>query len=212
MRPIRLLFAAGLVLLAAAFAAPAFPGDKVSDRGLWLAHELDAMNVETKWIAGKHINWETGVPDGKPVSSHGRHTHCSAFVASFAKKLGIYILRPPEHGQILLANAQNEWLEEEGKAKGWRRVRDPVEAQKLANRGELVVASYHNHKDDKPGHIAIIRPASRSDAEIDADGPMSIQAGTVNSSAIPVRLGFAGHAHAWNGDEIDYYVHVVSPP
>jgi hypothetical protein len=200
------LFAAGFLT----FASPALADESVADKGRWLARQLDAMHVETKWIAGQHIDWRTGEPDGRPVSDEGRHTHCSAFVAAFAKKLGIYILRPPEHGQTLLANAQNEWLAEEGSEEGWRRVRDAVEAQALANKGELVVASYHNHRDDKPGHIAVIRPAALSRAEIEADGPMATQAATVNSSAIPVRLGFAGHIHAWNDDEIDYYAHAVS--
>ena len=80
----------------------------------------------------------------------GKHTHCSAFVAAFAKKLGIYILRPPEHGQVLLANAQNEWLPSAGAAQGWRAVSNALEAQALANSGVLVVASYHNHRTTSP--------------------------------------------------------------
>lgn len=206
MRTISLLLAAGLIALTTS----AHAGEAVSAKGLWLARQLDAMQVESKWIAGRHIDWETGEPDGRPERSHGRHTHCSAFVAAFAKKIGIYILRPPEHGQILLANAQNQWLAQDGADYGWRRVPGPAEAQALANAGELVVASYHNHKDDKPGHIAIIRPAALSLADIEADGSMAIQAGTVNSSAIRVRLGFAGHVHAWRDGEIDYYAHAVS--
>ena len=129
-----------------------------------------------------------------------------------AEKLGVYILRPPEHGQVLLANAQNEWLAAEGQSRGWRQVSDPVEAQSLANRGVLVVASYHSHNDEKAGHISIIRPAARSLGEIDADGPMSIQAGTVNSAAISVREGFTGHKHAWKDDEIEYYAHEIAKP
>jgi hypothetical protein len=185
-------------------------GDAPSGDGLRLARELDAMQVETKWIAGRHVDWQTGEPDGRPEKTQGRHTHCSAFVAAFAKKIGIYILRPPEHGQILLANAQSEWLASEGADYGWRRVPGPVEAQALANKGELVVASYRSHDDRKPGHIAIIRPAALSSSEIEADGPMSTQAGTFNSSAIRVRLGFSGHVRAWRDGEIDYYAHPVS--
>jgi hypothetical protein len=59
-------------------------------------------------------------------------------------------LRPPEHGQKLLANAQSEWLAEEGAARGWVRLADADQAQAAANRGLLVVASYHNHHDDRP--------------------------------------------------------------
>ena len=206
MKLICALLSAGLI----AFSAAAHASEAVSAKGLWLTQQLDAMGVETKWIAGHHIDWRTGEPDGRPERSHGRHTHCSAFVAAFAKKVGVYILRPPEHGQMLLANAQNEWLDQEGADSGWRRLRDAVQAQARANAGELVVASYHNRRDDKPGHIAIIKPAALSLPEIQADGPMSTQAGTVNSAAIRVRLGFAGHVHAWNDDEIDYYAHAVS--
>jgi hypothetical protein len=182
----------------------------VTPKGQWLASKLDQMGVETKWIAGAHIDWNTGLPDGKPETSSGRHTHCSAFVAAAAKRLGVYILRPPEHGQVLLANAQNEWLAEEGENDGWRPVDGPEQAQDLANRGVFVVASYHNHRDDKPGHIAIVRPSAKSAAQIDAEGPDVIQAGTVNSVSISVRAGFAGHVHAWNDNEIDYYAHEVS--
>jgi hypothetical protein len=179
----------------------------VTAKGQWLAGQLDQMGVETKWIAGAHIDWDTGLPDGRPEISSGRHTHCSAFVAAAAKRLGVYILRPPEHGQVLLANAQNEWLAEEGRSGGWRSVDGPEQAQNLANHGALVIASYHNHRDDKPGHIAIVRPSAKSDEQIAAEGPDVIQAGTVNSASISIRVGFAGHAHAWNDNEIDYFAH-----
>jgi hypothetical protein len=203
-----------MIALAAALLAPAlgFAADAttVSLNGQKLAQALDSMGVESKWIAGAHIDWETGLPDGRPERLPGRHTHCSAFVAAFAKTMGIYILRPPEHGQVLLANAQNEWLAGEGAAQGWRPVATAVEAQALANSGALVVASYHNHRDDKPGHIAIVRPAAMSPEAIVAAGPMVIQAGTVNSASIPAKDGFAGHIHAWRDNEIDYYAHDVT--
>jgi hypothetical protein len=203
-----------LVFAAALVAAPAigFAADvtTVSPQGQKLAQALDSMGVEGKWIAGAHIDWETGLPDGRPERMPGRHTHCSAFVAAFAKRLGIYILRPPEHGQVLLANAQNEWLAGEGAAQGWRPISSALEAQTLANAGVLVVASYHNHRDDKPGHIAIVRPAATNPEAIAAVGPMVIQAGTVNSASIPAKDGFAGHIRAWRDNEIDYYAHAVA--
>lgn len=211
MRPFARLLAAATLALSAALAGSAYADTlEVTPKGQQLAQLLDSLGVESKWIAGAHVDWRTGEPDGRPEKLPGKHTHCSAFVASAAEKLGIYILRPPEHGQVLLANAQNEWLETEGPAQGWRPVADAVEAQSLANRGVLVVASYHNHRDTKPGHISIIRPAARSPDDIAADGPLSIQAGMTNSASIPVRLGFAGHTHAWNGDEIEYYAHDVN--
>ena len=107
-----LFLAAVLLAFAGTFAHAA----DIAPDGVRLARFLDHSGVEHRWPAGVHIAWETGVPDGKPESGTGKHTHCSAFVAAEAKQLGIYILRPPEHGQILLANAQYEWLESEGRA------------------------------------------------------------------------------------------------
>lgn len=184
--------------------------DAISPRGHWLEQKLDQMGVETKWQAGVHVNWETGLPDGIPERLPGRHTHCSAFVAAAAKRLGSYILRPPEHGQVLLANAQNEWLASDGRDYGWRHVSDGLEAQRLANDGKFVVASYHNHYDNKPGHIAIVRPSAKSLSDIEREGPQLIQAGTVNSASISTKAGFAGHPSAWRDDEIVFYVHAAS--
>ena len=117
-------FCAFVVLVV--FAGAARPADTVTPQAQAVSKVLDAMGVESKWIAGEHVYWETGLPTGVPETSPGKHTHCSAFVAAAAKNLGVYILRPPEHGQKLLANAQNEWLAEEGAASGW---------VKLANAG-----------------------------------------------------------------------------
>jgi len=206
------LFALAAALLAGPALGFAADTTAVSPKGLWLARQLDSMGVESKWIAGAHIDWETGLPDGRPERMPGKHTHCSAFVAAAAKKLGVYILRPPEHGQVLLANAQNEWLAEDGAAEGWRPVGSALEAQALANSGVLVVASYLSHREDKPGHIAIVRPAAVAPEEIAAVGPTLIQAAVVNSASISAKEGFAGHVHAWRDNEIDYYAHDIPGP
>lgn len=171
---------------------------------------IDALDVESHWPAGVHVNWQTGVPDGKPEKTEGKHTHCSAFVAAAAKQAGIYILRPPEHGQILLANAQYDWLGAEGREKGWKEVADGNEAQRLANQGWFVVATYRNHKDNKPGHIAIVRPSDKSAAALAEEGPEITQAGGTNYRSTTVRKGFAGHPAAWKNHEVRYYVHAVS--
>ena len=93
-----------------------------TEAGDRLAAVLDGMDVESHWLAHEHVNWETGDPDkGADYEGPGNHTHCSAFAAAAAKKLGIYLLRPPEHGQVLLANAQSGWLESAaGRKSGWR--------------------------------------------------------------------------------------------
>ncbi len=170
---------------------------------------IDAMNVEQRWPAGEHVLWQNGMPDGKPEHGNGKHTHCSAFVAAAAKNLGVYILRPPEHGQVLLANAQYDWLASEGATKGWQPVRDAIEAQARANRGDFVVASYRNHHDDKPGHIAIVRPSEKSDAAIRAEGPEITQAGGTNYRDTNLQRGFAGHPSAWSNHEVRFYAHVI---
>lgn len=193
-----------------ALLSPALAGD-ISPAGQRLAQKLDSFDVEKHWPAHLHVNWETGDPDGKPEKGTGKHTHCSAFVASAAKQLGVYILRPPEHGQVLLANAQNEWLESEGAAQGWRHLKDGQEAEDEANKGELVVASYHNHHDNKPGHIAIVRPSTKNAAAIAEEGPDMVQAGEHNYNVVSAKKGFAGHPAAWRDHEIEYFAHDLAP-
>ncbi len=199
----------GFLAVAAPFAATAFAGN-ISPAGQALAQKLDGFQVETHWPAHLHVNWETGIPDGKPEKGTGVHTHCRAFVASAAKQLGVYILRPPDHGQVLLANAQNEWLESgDGEGAGWHPLKDGAEAQAAANKGDLVVASYHNHHDNKPGHIAIVRPSIKSAEAIAAEGPDMIQAGAQNYNVVSAKQGFAGHPAAWRNSEIEYYAHAL---
>jgi len=197
------------VLCCALAAAPALAGGITAD-GARLASFLDGTRVEELWPAGVHVAWETGVPDGRPEKTPGKHTHCSAFVAAAAKRLGVYILRPPEHGQVLLANAQYDWLAGEGAARGWREVRGGREAQESANRGLLVVATYRNRSDDKPGHIAIVRPSGKSPAQIGAEGPQITQAGGTNYLSTTLRQGFAGHPAAFGRREVRYYAHAVA--
>jgi hypothetical protein len=191
------------------FAGAARTADAITPQAQAMMQVLDAMGVESKWIAGQHVFWDTGLPTGVPETSPGKHTHCSAFVAAAAKALGVYILRPPQHGQMLLANAQNEWLAEVGTAQGWSKLADAGEAQAAANRGQLVVASYHNHHDDRPGHIAIVRAGAKTAEAIAAEGPDVIQAGSVNRTSISVKDAFKGHPAAWRDGEIVYYAHDV---
>ncbi len=195
------------IVVFATFGAQASP---VSPAGERLLRSLDSLDVEHHWPAGVHVNWQTGEPDGRPERTAGKHTHCSAFVAAAAKQLDIYILRPPQHGQILLANAQYEWLATEGAARGWRELSGPLAAQEAANHGNFVVAAYRNHHDEKPGHIVIIRPSDKSDAAIRAEGPQITQAGLTNYRSTTLRTGFAGHPAAWGRGEVRYYMHPVN--
>ena len=183
---------------------------EISAQATRVAASIDALDVERHWPAGVHVNWETGDPDGRPESGEGKHTHCSAFVAAAAKRLGIYILRPPQHAQVLLANAQYDWLADEGPRQGWRALRDGEAAQNAANLGDFVVAVYKNRNDEKPGHIAIVRPSDKSVQSIRADGPQITQAGGKNYRSTVLRIGFAGHPNAWNKSEVRYYAHAVA--
>ena len=209
--PLRVAAALCVFVVLVLFAGAARPADVVTPQAQAMMQVLDAMGVESKWIAGEHVYWDAGLPTGVPETSPGKHTHCSAFVAAAAKNLGIYILRPPEHGQKLLANAQNAWLAEDGAAHGWLKLAHAGAAQAAANRGLLVVASYHNHHDDRPGHIAIVRAGTKTAEQIAAEGPNVIQAGAVNKTSISVKDAFAGHPAAWRDHEIAYYAHEVKP-
>jgi hypothetical protein len=212
MRSCWTLIGATLIAVLASFPARADDPPPATSKARWVVSFLKGLDVEHRWIAGTHVDWQTGLPDNAPERLPGRHTHCSAFVASAAQQLGIYILRPPEHGQVLLANAQNEWLAEAGAAQGWKPVSGPQEAQALANRGEFVVASYLSHRSTTPGHIAIVLPGEKSAAQIEAEGPDVMQAGTVNSASTPLASGFAGHPHAWGDREVAFYSHTVKAP
>ncbi len=207
------LAALTVVMVAAGWLGPAraavAAGDAIAPAADRIASEIDALDVEHRWPAGVHVHWDSGLPDGRPESGHGKHTHCSAFVAAAAKRLGVYILRPPEHKQIMLANAQYDWLAAEGSGQGWQPVADAVEAQRDANAGWLVVATYRNHHDDKPGHIAIVRPSTKPVALIRAEGPQITQAGQTNYRSVALAEGFAGHPAAWQRREVRFYRHEV---
>jgi hypothetical protein len=184
---------------------------EITAAGQQLTTVLDGMNVESLWIADQHVNWETGQPDrGGDYEGPGKHTHCSAFAAAAAKQLGVYLLRPPEHGQLLLANAQAKWLtSDKGMSEGWRAVAGAEPAQRQANRGNLVVVIFANPDLHEPGHIAIVRPSEKSKSALERNGPDIIQAGTHNHARTVVRIGFSSHPGAWP-DGVRYYVHPLA--
>jgi hypothetical protein len=202
---------AGLSILGviAALLVPFLQGAEIGSGGRQLLVFLDSLQVEQRWIAGAHVNWRTGEPDGKSVSATGAHSHCSALVAAACEKLGVYILRPPEHSQTLLANAQYDWLIEHGAEEGWIPVRGAAEAQNDANRGMLVVAAYRNSRTREPGHIAIVRPSDRSEKSVRDDGPQVFQAGQENYASAPLKVGFRHHPDAWKREEVRFFTHEI---
>ncbi len=180
----------------------------ISPAGHRLLEILDQTNVEALWLAQEHVNWETGEPDkDADYEGPGKATHCSAFAAAVGKRVGIYLLRPPEHGQILLANAQAAWFHSAaGRQNGWREVTTAKEAQTLANQGYLVAVVYENPDAHKPGHIAIVRPAVRPEHLLEENGPEITQAGQRNYVKTSTKVGFEHHPGAWP-DGVRYYAH-----
>lgn len=202
------------ILMLSAKDVPASPHrpccGEITAAGQRLAELLDGMNVESLWIAHEHVNWETGEPDrGAAYEGPGNHTHCSAFAAAVAKRLGVYILRPPEHGQVLLANAQAKWLaSEQAESQGWHRLAGARAAEEQANRGNLVVVVFANPDQHEPGHVAIVRPSEKSAEALERNGPDIIQAGNHNHTRTIVRIGFENHPGAWP-DGVRYYMHLL---
>jgi hypothetical protein len=200
------------VLVPAAVAVPSARAEPccgpVTPNGAQLLARLDASGVDHLWLPHKHVNWETGQVENETFSKPAA-THCSAFVAAFAKQLGVYVLRPPEHSPTLLANAQMRWLSFDGPSSGWRRLTDAAAAQRSANLGNLVVAVYENPDRHKPGHIAFIRPGTPDAARLAAEGPDVTQAGATNALAMPLKRAFSHHPGAWPG-EIRYFEHAIS--
>ncbi|MGA2083215.1 MAG: hypothetical protein ABSH53_21780 [Holophaga sp.] len=179
----------------------------VSPQGLRLAAAYDAMDVEHHWLPGQRIDWRSGDP---AVPAHLGKTHCSAFVAAACERLDIYILRPPEHGEVKLANAQAAWLAGEGADRGWRPVGSPREAQELANQGQVVVAVYASPNPERSGHIALVRPADKPEALLEEEGPQVVQAGAENAASASLKVGFRHHREAWASDKdfrVSFYVH-----
>ena len=193
-----------------------------------LAAFLDGLDVEHLWIDGHHVDWQTGEPDTPNPDGSEAASHCSAFCAALADRLGIYVLRPPDYPQELLADRQVHWLQ--GKpfrfapgdavSLGWRAIGtsgdDGVLARAVAEAqaGRLVLAGFAQPptEDDEcvthlqPGHICVVRP--QLDAVGD-EGPFVISAGENNWRKAHMAPVFAVHDGAWpNG--ISLFVHNTS--
>ncbi|CAN5819083.1 hypothetical protein BH11VER1_BH11VER1_42100 [soil metagenome] len=196
------------LLVCILLATRCFALEPISEAAKKLNLALDAMHVEEHWIAGTIVNWSTGEPTGKVITDDAKHTHCSQFAAAACDRLGIYLLHPPEHSSVLLANAQYDWLPTANALKkGWNLVADGAGAQDFANKGHLVVAVYKNPDPKKSGHIAIIRPGTRSPEELSSAGPDIIQAGGHNYNYNTLKKGFANHPDAFSKNEIRFYEH-----
>ena len=206
----------GLVPSESVFAAQAVEAPccgEITPEGHRLAAVIDSMKVETHWLAHEHVNWETGEAD-RPATYVGpdKATHCSSFAAAVGERLNVYMLRPPQHPQQLLASAQAQWFHgSDGLDKGWKELTGAGHerwAQELANQGNLVVIVYESPDPHKPGHIIVVRPSEKSAAALQKDGPEIAQAGTTNHNDSVAAHSFGSHPGAWP-DGVHYYWHFV---
>ena len=187
------------------------------NNGIKLRNFYLSLNVEKLWIGGHHVNWETGEPDDSNAT-HDTKTHCSAFAAAACERMNIYILRPPQHKQGLLANAQFDWLKtDEAYKDGWRQIISSDEykiydsAQAYADRGYVVVAVFQNPDTHKPGHAALIMPDERTFEKIKEEGPEVIQAGQHNYAGASLIIGFKNHITKWPETGIEFYYNINKP-
>ena len=194
-----------LILLALAAACRCLAFD-IAPAGAEVAKRIDALDVAHHWLSGQRIDWKTG---NFSSESTQHATHCSAFAAAACDLFNVYLLRPPEHGQTLLANAQQDWLETKGAALGWKPVATPEVAQHLANEGWLVLATYKSADPKKAGHVAVIRPSEKSEEDIQKEGPQETQAGRYNYVSTSVQKGFAAHPGAFEQGKLLYFAHPI---
>jgi hypothetical protein len=203
-----------LIALAASAAALAQSSpEPVTSEGRRLAALLEATGVDHLWLAGRHIDWRSGEADGDRPDGRDESSHCSAFAAAVAASLGIYVLRPPEHPQQLLANAQAHWLAAEGASRGWRELADFRAAQREANQGHLVLEAFESPNPRRPGHVAIVRPSAKPDSRLASEGPDETQAGSFNAIDVATAEGFRQHRGAWlpgGAGGIRYFAHDIA--
>jgi hypothetical protein len=207
----------GLIALFAAAPLPALASPccgPISPAGERLRALLDASNVDHLWRAGYLVDWVTGIETGvDPTAAGHHHTHCSAFAAAISVRLGIYLLRPPEHGETLLANGQFHWLESPaGAARGWEWLTDLITVQTRANHGDMVVAIAENPNNALPGHVTVVRPSEIDAETLQQRGPPIIQAGTINYRYAHLDTGMRHHKGAWEPGgkgKLRFYAHAV---
>lgn len=122
-------------------------------------------------------------------------THCNAFAARIAVKMGVPL-------PLLLANAQHQWLVEQaaksaprasGLPVGWEKV-DAHTAQAMADQGCLAVASWANPIEGGHGHIAPLMPS------LGEPGVWAAQAGRLNFTRELLQRGFGAISP-------DFFVH-----
>lgn len=138
---------------------------------------IDSFNVENN-------------PKYRPNQKGTGDTYCNLYVADVTKALNAPVPRrinadtgEPITGDIpkqtrvsyLNANRMNNWLNSHGRKYGWIEV-DPPTAQKMANNGNVAVATWKNPS-GASGHIQVVSP-SKDDSYDPKLGVAIAQAGT----------------------------------
>ena len=194
-------------------------GNDSSLGGDRLLEYLQTFSINTRWISGHPVIWQTGQKDGLDSEDPAHSTHCSAFIAAVALDLNLYILRPKHHVLKLLSNAQVAWLLGTGaavdapsaEASGWKTLGTAGDSSALKNavaaasRGSLVIAGYQNPDLKIPGHLVTVLPTSNDD--IPMDGPEVISVATSNHPSISMKSAFEIHHGAWPDN-----IHIFSHP
>ena len=180
----------------------------IDSSGYKLRNYYLSLNVENLWLPGNAVDWLTGKAD---TSTDGA-THCSAFVAAACERLNTYILRPPEHSQTFLANAQFDWLQTPQAAQdGWVLITSTDMykifsiAQDMANSGYVVTAVIKNPDSTASGHIALVMPGQISPDSLNKNGPFVIMSGNTNYNCVSLYTGFYRHIISWPERTIWFY-------
>jgi len=188
---------------------------------------LDNMDVDALWQSGEFVSWQTGItmPEPPPASEgYETETHCSAFAAAAALKLGVPLLHPNPPPKFVaekhLANAQAKWLE--SLPEKWQSVSGPVEAQSLANQGYFVVISYLNPNVaasgvPESGHIQVVPIRAERMPSWSRRARRYLKAGVVNYKSATAAHGFSsGYASTYTPypwpDNVQYYAHATILP
>lgn len=108
------------------------------------------------------------VPEAPRYAQSPGITRCNLRVCDFTSAMGCPLPRIWLFGDVwteLNANALNAWLHHTGPVHGWEQVLDRHTAQRAADEGQVVVASWYNpHVDEetkkpKSGHVSNLRPS-----------------------------------------------------
>ncbi len=171
-------------------AADGFDGSRATSNASTAAGATAAANASGSQVPGaQRINNVLNrldvehnrryLPSGTRGTS-SRVTHCNQFAQEVLRQVGV----PRQNMPTGNANNMNRWLNNQGAAHGWHQV-SAAEAQRMANQGHPVLASWNNTR-GAHGHVAVVKPGSTNGVRI-------AQAGGHNYNDAPVSRGFGRH-------------------